>query len=139
MFKANLPEVEIVSLWEMIDELGLPQGIHPSGAGVVSIHDPCSTRHELHIQESVRRLVQRAGYQIEELPLSREKTTCCSYGGDMWLANPELARAVVERRIAESRADYLTYCAVCRDFFAARASVPCTCSTSCWAAIARRT
>ena len=38
----------------------------------------------------------------------------------MWLANRPLAEAVVRRRIGESAADYVTYCAVCRDYFAAR-------------------
>ncbi len=120
IFKTNLPEVEIVSLWELFEQLGLPEGVNLEKAGVVSVHDPCSTRHERHIHESVRRLMTQLGYQIDELPLSREKTTCCSYGGVMWLANPELAREVVERRIATSPADYVTYCAMCRDFFAAR-------------------
>ena len=36
----------------------------------------------------------------------------------MWLANPELAAKAVQRRIAESPHDYVTYCAMCRDFFA---------------------
>jgi hypothetical protein len=67
----------------------------------------------------VRNILRRLGYQIEELPLSREKTECCTYGGVMWLANRDLAQAAVRRRIAESQADYVTYCAVCRDFFAA--------------------
>ncbi|GAP13644.1 aldehyde dehydrogenase, iron-sulfur subunit [Longilinea arvoryzae] len=120
VFKNNLPDVEIVSLWELFDQYGLPEDAVQTKKGVVSIHDPCSTRHESQIHESVRRLVDRAGYRIEELPLNREKTSCCSYGGDMWLANRELAQKVVERRIAESDADYLTYCAMCRDFFAAR-------------------
>jgi NADPH-dependent glutamate synthase beta subunit-like oxidoreductase len=119
-FKINLPDVEILSLWELFDQYGLPAGAVQAKKGVVSIHDPCTTRHESQIHESVRRLVRQSGYRIEELPLNREKTSCCSYGGDMWLANRELSQKVVERRIAESDADYLTYCAMCRDFFAAR-------------------
>jgi Fe-S oxidoreductase len=119
VFKNNLPDIEIVSLWEMIDRLGLPDGAVQKGKGVVSIHDPCSTRYESQIHESVRRLVGKAGYKVEELPLNREKTSCCSYGGEMWLANPALSKKVIDRRIAESPADYLTYCAMCRDFFAA--------------------
>jgi glutamate synthase (NADPH) small chain len=68
----------------------------------------------------VRRILDRLGYQVEELPLSREKTECCSYGGLMWLANRSLAKAVVQRRIAESSLDYVTYCSMCRDLFAAQ-------------------
>lgn len=38
----------------------------------------------------------------------------------MAFANPEVADKVVHRRIHDSEADYLTYCAMCRDNFAAR-------------------
>jgi hypothetical protein len=38
----------------------------------------------------------------------------------MWLANRSLAKEVVERRITESPLDYVTYCAMCRDLFAAQ-------------------
>jgi hypothetical protein len=118
-FKQKLPDVEIVSLWELIEQLGLPPQAQPAPGRVVAIHDPCTTRYEANIQESVRRVLGQLGVTIDELPLSREKTTCCSYGGLMWLANRDLAQAVVDKRIAASPADYLTYCAMCRDFFAA--------------------
>jgi hypothetical protein len=38
----------------------------------------------------------------------------------MWLANKPVAEKAVQRRIAESQLDYLTYCAMCREFFARR-------------------
>lgn len=122
VFKENLPDVTLLSLWEAFERCGLPADargpIDGSLAHTVAIHDPCTTRHEPRIQESVRSLTRQLGYEIEELPLSRENTECCSYGGVMWLANRPLAEAVVQRRIGESPTDYLTYCAVCRDFFA---------------------
>ena len=118
-FKKHLPDVEIVSLWELYDQLGLPeQSTISNQHSAISMHDPCTTRYDRVIQDSARNLVQRLGYQIQELPLSREKTECCSYGGNMWVANRDLAKKVVERRVAESELDYVTYCAMCRDFFA---------------------
>ena len=120
MFRMHLPEVEIVSLWELFDKLGLPDGAARMPPGVVSVHDSCTTRYEPHIHDSVRSVLRQLGWQVEELPLSREMTECCGYGGLMWLANPELARKVVKRRIAESQADYVTYCAMCRDSFASQ-------------------
>jgi hypothetical protein len=86
----------------------------------LAVHDPCSTRYEGHIQDAVRNILQKMGREIQELPLSREKTECCSYGGLMWLANRPLSEQAVQRRIAESPLDYVTYCAMCRDFFAQR-------------------
>jgi glutamate synthase (NADPH/NADH) small chain len=120
VFKTHLPDIEIVSLWGLFDELGLPDEAAQMAPGVVAVHDPCTTRYERHIHDSVRGILHQLGWQVEELPLSREKTECCSYGGLMWLANPALAQDVVRRRIAESRADYVTYCAMCRDSFAAQ-------------------
>ena len=120
IFKNALPDVPIISLWELFDQYGLPEGAAQKNKNVVSIHDPCSTRHETQIHESVRRLAGQAGYRIEELPLNRENTSCCSYGGDTWLANREVSHKVIDRRISESPNDYLTYCVMCRDFFASR-------------------
>jgi Fe-S oxidoreductase len=121
MFQTYLSEIETISLWVLLDRQGLPARATSSDKrGIVSIHDPCTTRGERPIQDSVRRILDRLGYQVEELPLSKEKTECCSYGGLMWLANRPLAKAVVQRRIAESPLDYVTYCAMCRDLFAAQ-------------------
>ena len=124
VFKANLPGVDLVSLWEVYDQRGLPQAAEAAVSNLqpvtVAVHDPCTTRCEPQIQDSARAIMRRLGYAVEELPLSRERTECCSYGGVMWLANRPLAEAVVRRRIAESSLDYVTYCAVCRDFFAGR-------------------
>jgi hypothetical protein len=72
------------------------------------------------VHESVRRILERLGYEVEELKYSREKTECCGYGGLMSFANPELAHQVIDRRIKESEADYVAYCAMCRDKFASR-------------------
>jgi glutamate synthase (NADPH/NADH) small chain len=120
VFKAHLPEFELVSLWELFADLGLPEAARPLAAGRLALHDPCTTRHERPMQDSVRHILAQLGYEVEELPLSRERTECCSYGGLMWFANRELAQQVVQRRIEASPADYVTYCATCRDFFASR-------------------
>ena len=116
----HLPEVPIVSLWEVFEQLGLSRKTPPGSVRTIAVHDACTTRHEQHIQASVRNLIQALGYTIEELPLSKDRTECCGYGGLMFFANPELARKVIERRISESSADYVAYCAMCRDYLASR-------------------
>lgn len=121
VFQNHLPEIEIVSLWEVMDRLGLPDvSTGKAGAGKVAVHDACTTRQEKHVHDSVRRILGRLGYEVEELEYSREKTECCGYGGLMSFANPELVRKVIDRRIKESETDYVAYCAMCRDKFASR-------------------
>jgi hypothetical protein len=69
------------------------------------------------MQESVRRIVKKLGYTVEELELSGQTTECCGFGGLMYFANRPVARKVMQRRIGETELDILAYCAVCRDFF----------------------
>ena len=117
LFKAQLPEARLVSLWELFDRYGLPHTDILTGSGMLAIHDPCTSRHESQVQASVRSIVRKLGLEISELPLSRDKTECCGFGGLMYFANRDLADKVVERRISETNTDLLTYCAVCCDHF----------------------
>jgi glutamate synthase (NADPH) small chain len=64
--------------------------------------------------------LHRCGFTVKELALSQERTECCGYGGLMFFANPDLAKAVIRRRIEESPVDYVAYCAMCRDYFASK-------------------
>jgi glutamate synthase (NADPH) small chain len=119
VFKEEYPEIPIRSLYTVLETSKLPgmEKHFAQNGKTISIHDPCTTRYESSIHESIRSIISGLGYKIEELPLNRERTECCSYGGLMWLANPPLAKKVVDRRINESPHTFVTYCAMCRDFF----------------------
>lgn len=120
LVKKHMPDVAIKSLWEVLEEIGLPAEAPNSAGRTVAVHDSCMARFEPQIQESVRRLALQLGCIIEELPFSREKTKCCGYGGLMYQVNPELTEEVIRDRLSESPTDYLTYCSNCRDFFAGK-------------------
>jgi NADPH-dependent glutamate synthase beta subunit-like oxidoreductase len=118
VFKESFPDISIRSLWTLLDGSDLvKEASGKTKSTRVSIHDPCTTRYETAIQDSVRNITSELGNTVEELPLSREKTECCSYGGHMWLANRPLSEKVIDRRIAESDNAFVTYCVMCRDFF----------------------
>jgi glutamate synthase (NADPH/NADH) small chain len=120
MLKENVSEAEIFSLWQVMVDIGLPErrGLPPRFPRF-AVHDPCTTRHEPSIQKYVRRILEGLGQDYEELVLGQELTECCGYGGLMQNANPEIAAEVARRRANLSDADYLAYCAVCRDNLAA--------------------
>jgi NADPH-dependent glutamate synthase beta subunit-like oxidoreductase len=121
VFSARLPEVETVSLWEVLDEVGLPDGAAGSGGGRrVAVHDACTARYQTGVQRAVRSVVHACGYEIEELEMSRERTECCGFGGLMMYANPEMGDVVAGRRVTEAEADFIAYCAMCRDRFAGK-------------------
>lgn len=120
VFKQMLPQVKTTTLWQVLLDNGLPAHSPVLPWGTVTIHDPCSARYETGMQDQVRELVRGLGYTIEELELSREKTECCSFGGLMRFANPDMGDAVTLRRTAQSALPFVTYCAMCRDLYAAQ-------------------
>ena len=119
VLKTHLPEAKIASLWQVLDEKGLPADLSVKNVRPLAVHDPCTTRHEPGIQQNVRTLLHRLGQAVEEMELGRNYTECCGFGGLMKNANPDLAKTVVQRLSGKSSADYLTYCAGCRDNLAA--------------------
>jgi hypothetical protein len=119
MFRQHLPQVPSVSLWQLMDEGGLPSAAAAVSGPALAVHDPCTTRPYPMVQEAVRRVAARRGVAAQELALGGEKTECCGFGGLMQNANPDLSREVARRRANISSLDYLTYCAVCRDSLAA--------------------
>lgn len=118
MFRDKFPEV--VSLWEIMDESGLSRPETSANKGTLAVQDACTTRHETNIQNSVRRILTKMGYEVEELPFTKERTKCCGFGGLTSFVNQDLAKEIVDDRISESPADYVAYCAMCRDRFASK-------------------
>jgi Fe-S oxidoreductase len=120
LFTEHLPELSARPVWELLEEIGLPASLAKAEAGqTVAVIDPCAARHDPAARESARRTIAALGLTVEELPLSGDHPECCGYGGLMFNANPGLARDVITRRVTASDRDYLAYCAMCRDNFAA--------------------
>ncbi|MDR1713581.1 MAG: NAD(P)-binding protein [Coriobacteriales bacterium] len=124
VFARHLPEIPTISLYEMIaaalpgvhsetlhDGSGESQASHPA----LSIHDACTARHNLALQDSIRSISDQLGYTIEELRYAREQAKCCGYGGLVWYANPEQEQLFASDGAADSDQDLLVYCAMCQD------------------------
>jgi glutamate synthase (NADPH/NADH) small chain len=119
MIKQYIHTVETISIWEVFDQHRLLPGPLTTSKEFV-IHDPCTSRYESTWQDAARAGLTTMGVPFHELEMSRNLTECCGYGGAAWLAHPEMVKAMVQRRIGEDQADYLTYCVMCRDLFAAQ-------------------
>jgi len=114
MLKEHLPETDPMSLCEILLDIPLPRAqLRPTVP--LAVHDPCTSRNDAKAQSALRQVLKTLGVPFEELELGRDKTECCGFGGLMETANPSLAREVVERRAGRSDADYLAWCAMCRD------------------------
>ena len=115
--RETLPQVAVEPLWPHIDLTQLPTPSSAIAGTKLAIHDPCSTRGVAEVEQSARGLLNRLGIEPQELN-APGLTTCCGYGGLQLFANPAVAEKTVQRRAAQSDADYITYCAMCRDRFA---------------------
>jgi hypothetical protein len=121
VFAAHLPDIETVSLWEVLRDVGLPEGAAGAAAGRrLAVHDSCTARYQTGVQAAVRELVAACGAEVTELGLTRERTECCGFGGLQLYANRELSDRIADRRVGTSDADFLAYCAMCRDRFVER-------------------
>lgn len=113
-FHEYLPEIQMISLYELMAEHGLEPAVKDDT--VYSVFDPCAARHEDSMRDSVRSLLVRTGAVLEELD-EAEKHGCCGYGGNIKEANPGMAKLVAEKRSKMSDKPYITYCINCRDVF----------------------
>lgn len=113
------PEIKTRSLYEVILEMGLPEGVESGPPKVFNIHDACGARQAPDIQEAVRRLLTGMGHSYEEMPHNRERSLCCGAGGMVPAVDAPLAQKMTDWRLSEAQRDLITYCATCRARFAA--------------------
>lgn len=116
-FREYLPQVRAVSLVEMLAELGAP--VADAGRGMsAALFDPCSSRNFPDAQKSARELLTGAGYELVPLEYEGKRAKCCSWGGQVDIANPPYAKWVIDKRKGESELPRIVYCTNCRDIFA---------------------
>ena len=117
-FARYFSDIDQISLYEFLERLALPAA-EPAEQSPVRIYDPCSSRGFPPMQSSVRSLARGAGLLLEaEEDEDAPQARCCSFGGQIEAAKPDLAEDIIRRRIQESEAEYVTYCVNCRDIFA---------------------
>ena len=111
MLQRFLPEIETVSLYELLAEKKVSSQCLQKEA---ALFDPCAARENEPMKSSVRRIGEEAGCMLYELS---EKGRCCGFGGHMRTAAGELYDTIVKNRSAMSELPYLVYCANCREVF----------------------
>lgn len=113
----NSSTVEVVSLWEVLSSIGIPESRKGIGENIefeFTIHDPCPTRDVDVIHESVRDITNQLGIKVKEMKYNRGKTLCCGSGGMVSVTQGHIAKAHTERRANEASTDYIiTYCQEC--------------------------
>ncbi len=113
--KNNSPNIKVKSLYQEIAENGIPSTYKEIAKNLIfAIHDPCPTRYETVIHDSVRKITRQMNLTIEELEYSREKTQCCGSGAMVAVTNKKIALTQMKERAGQANSDYiLTYCQEC--------------------------
>lgn len=115
--KDTSKDIEVMSLWDVISDIGVPKSIKKKGNNVnisFSIHDPCPTRDETKTHNSIRNILDEIGLQYKESEFSREKTLCCGAGGMVFLASQDIATGQMKDRATELEEEHIiTYCEEC--------------------------
>lgn len=129
-FREYLPEIEMVSLYEILDKWGFydkesaaeaaedVQAVDTVGERF-AIFDPCSARNDDDVQSAVRSLMAASGVDAVDLPKG-DRHGCCGFGGMGSVAAPDFAEYVAQKRIEISDDPYIVYCSNCKDIFCDR-------------------
>ncbi len=128
-FERHVPEIPGVSLYAVLLEAGMAEpgtvrsaAIEAGGQRAAAQHeacvfDPCSSRCDEAMQQSVRLIAEKAGVSLAELPYSGQNAQCCGWGGHIDVANPKLHHTIVRNRVSAHSLPYITYCANCQEVF----------------------
>ena len=109
--------LQIVGIWDLLLELGLPEGGHGLERPA-AMHDSCGARGDEQTQNAIREIARRLGCELTDTPYSGDRSPCCGYGGLTAYANREVAQEMTEKCLERSDAPYISYCMACRDRFA---------------------
>ncbi|MBO5555877.1 MAG: aldehyde dehydrogenase, partial [Oscillospiraceae bacterium] len=114
---AGHEELEIVGIWDVLLQLGLPEGARRLDRPM-ALHDACGARGDRETQNAIRSLASALGCELVETPDSGDRSPCCGYGGLAAYANREVAAEMTESCLERSDAPFVSYCMACRDRFA---------------------
>lgn len=110
---------EVVSLWELFPEIGIPEGQKGIGSTsdvVFNIHDSCPTRDITSIHDGIRWTMRELGYRYEEMEHYGKNTRCCGLGGMVGAGVPNIAKKIIDNRASECTTGHiLSYCGACRE------------------------
>lgn len=120
IFGKHAPDLEVMSLWQVLDALPLPEIRFDIPKTPLTIHDPCTARYQEGVRASVRSICAKIGLPVTETTIGAELADCCGYGGLMQFANRPLGGKAADLKAGRSTTDEgLAYCAMCRKTWSA--------------------
>ena len=81
---------------ELLAAIGLQEPVIPTGQRV-AYHSACSLQHGQRVNEQPKRLLQKAGFDVVDVP---EGHLCCGSAGTYNMLQPEIATQLRDRKVA---------------------------------------
>jgi glycolate dehydrogenase iron-sulfur subunit len=83
-----------------LEDRGTPPSERPGAGLVVAYHSACSMQHGQRLGRTAQRLLERAGFVVEEIP---EGHLCCGSAGTYNILQPRLAAQLRDRKLLNIR------------------------------------
>lgn len=98
-------DIEVDNLWELVlyKLVNKPKLIKEKAYEVVSYHDSCYLGRYCGIYNAPRKILELIGYEVKEMPDSRENSFCCGSCGGLARTNPELADKIARQRLLQAK------------------------------------
>lgn len=120
-FKENFKDIKVLTLWEIISEEGVPDGVKNIYSDLkeeFALHDPCPIKQEKQIHEAVRIILNEIGINFREFEKNKSRTECCGSGGMVGVTNKELWEKQRNKRANSTECkNIISYCESCVNTF----------------------
>lgn len=119
IFSKYAEGMEVKTIYQILDGPITLQNI--DAGGEFCIHDPCSTRFDSEVHQSVRSIAERLGLAVGDMKDQRKRTLCCGEGGSACFVAPDITESWAEDRAEQAAGrTVLTYCAGCMHFLSGK-------------------
>ena len=115
VFSRYAEDVEVKTVYQVLDPPAQDPTLDTSRE--MCVHDPCSTRFETEVHQSVREIAERLGLTVAHMKHQKKRTLCCGEGGSASFVAPDITDRWVEQRAEQAAGrPLITYCAGCVQF-----------------------
>ena len=116
MIRQYAPDITCVSLYKVLAESGLEL---PAVKGrEYALSDPCAAKFDETAREDVCALLDKMQVPYGILYEKTDEIPCCSFGGNVYGAEPDMANEMAKKRVEKDPRPYIAYCSNCRDIYA---------------------
>lgn len=109
-----LTDVEIITLWEILEHNAPAQTNYYQGYPLFMLHDPCPCRQEIKTQDNVRSILNRLNFPYQEYSQTKGKTICCGKKDMLMIREPQVSKQILTNCVNRSDNKHIiSYCFSC--------------------------